>query len=223
MRTALTIAGAGVLANDSDVEGSALSAVLVSGPGNGTLTLNADGSFTYTPNANYNGADSFTYKANDGVADSATVTVSLTVTAVNDAPVAVADSYTTSEDTALVFSSGNSNQISITDIDSGGSNIQVTLTATNGTITLAATVGLSFSVGDGTADTTMTFTGTRATINARLNGMSFTPTQNYNGGAASVQIQTSDQGNTGIGGALSDNDTISITVNAINDAPVSIR
>ena len=64
--TALVIAAPGVLANDSDVEGDALTAVLVSGPANGTLALNADGSFTYTPAANYNGADSFTYKANDG-------------------------------------------------------------------------------------------------------------------------------------------------------------
>ena len=55
-----------VLANDTDVDGDALSAVLVSGPAHGSLTLNADGSFTYTPAANYNGPDSFTYKANDG-------------------------------------------------------------------------------------------------------------------------------------------------------------
>ena len=86
--TALTIPAAGVLANDTDVDGSALSAILVSGPAHGTLSLNADGSFTYTPAANYNGPDSFTYKANDGTADSSPVTVSLTVTAVNDAPVA---------------------------------------------------------------------------------------------------------------------------------------
>ena len=59
-----------MLGNDSDVDGDALTAVLVSGPANGTLTLNADGSFTYTPDANFNGTDSFTYKANDGTADS---------------------------------------------------------------------------------------------------------------------------------------------------------
>ena len=86
--TALTIPAAGVLANDTDLDGNALSAILVSGPAHGTLSLNADGSFTYTPAANYNGPDSFTYKANDGTADSSPVTVSLTVTAVNDAPVA---------------------------------------------------------------------------------------------------------------------------------------
>ena len=58
-----------MLANDTDVDGDALTAVLVTGPAHGTLTLNADGSFTYTPDANYNGADSFTYSANDGTAD----------------------------------------------------------------------------------------------------------------------------------------------------------
>ncbi|MGJ4953912.1 VCBS domain-containing protein [Bradyrhizobium sp. HKCCYLS20291] len=81
---ALTIAGAGVLANDHDAEGDALSAILVDGPSHGTLALNADGSFTYTPSADYNGVDSFTYKANDGLADSGIATVSITVTAVND-------------------------------------------------------------------------------------------------------------------------------------------
>jgi VCBS repeat-containing protein len=90
--TALVIAATGVLANDSDADGDALTAVLVTGPAHGTLTLNANGSFTYTPTANYSGADSFTYKPNDGSADGAPVTVSLTVTPVNDAPVAVADS-----------------------------------------------------------------------------------------------------------------------------------
>src|SRR5262249_23146950 len=62
----LTVAGPGVLANDHDVDSPTLHAVLVQGPAHGELSLNADGSFTYTPNADYNGADSFTYKANDG-------------------------------------------------------------------------------------------------------------------------------------------------------------
>src|SRR5439155_16353 len=85
--TTLTVITPGVLANDSDVEGDPLSAVLVSSPTHGTLTLNSDGSFTYTPALNYNGPDSFTYKANDGQVDSPTnATVSITVTPVNDAP-----------------------------------------------------------------------------------------------------------------------------------------
>jgi VCBS repeat-containing protein len=97
----LTVSAPGVLANDSDVEGDPLSAVLVSSPTHGTLSLNGDGSFSYTPATNYNGADSFTYKANDGTADSGTATVTITITAVNDAPVAVADSYNVNEDVTL--------------------------------------------------------------------------------------------------------------------------
>jgi len=57
--------------------------------------------FTYLPATNYNGADSFTYQANDGALNSGIATVSLTITGVNDAPVAVDDSYTTPEDTLL--------------------------------------------------------------------------------------------------------------------------
>jgi VCBS repeat-containing protein len=85
--TQLTVAAAqGVLANDSDPDGDELTASLVSGPTNGTLTLNTDGSFTYTPAANFNGTDSFTYKAGDGDLQSNRATVTLTVRTVNDAP-----------------------------------------------------------------------------------------------------------------------------------------
>src|SRR5439155_730467 len=91
----------GVLANDSDVDGDSLNAVLVSQPRHGSLTLNSNGSFSYVPSANYNGSDSFTYQANDGQADSGIATVSITITGVNDAPVALNDSYTTAEDTTL--------------------------------------------------------------------------------------------------------------------------
>jgi len=148
-------------------------------------------------------------------------TASITVTAVNDAPAnAMPAAQATDEDTALVFSSGNGNAISITDVDAGASALQVTLTGTNGLITLAGIAGLTFSLGDGTADGTMTFTGTAAAINAALNGLSFAPTANFNG-AAALSVNTSDQGNTGAGGALSDLDVVAITVNAVNDAPVN--
>src|SRR5207237_643312 len=93
--TTLVRGGPAVLANDSDVDGNPLTAILVSGTAHGTLALDADGGFTFTPAANYAGPDSFTYKANDGVTDSNVATVSLTINAVNDAPVAVADSYST--------------------------------------------------------------------------------------------------------------------------------
>jgi len=95
----LNIAAPGVLTNDSDPDGDSLTAILVSGPTHGTLTLNSNGSFTYTPNGNYNGPDSFTYKANDGKADSNVATVSIAVNPVNSQPVAISQPVTTDEDT----------------------------------------------------------------------------------------------------------------------------
>ena len=99
--TILTVAAPGVLGNDSDIDGDPLSAILDTGPGHGVLHLGADGSFDYTPNAGFFGSDSFTYKANDGQELSAAATVSITVNRVNNAPVAVDDSYATDEDTGL--------------------------------------------------------------------------------------------------------------------------
>jgi streptogramin lyase len=75
----LRVAAPGVLGNDSDADGEALTAARVSGPADGTLTLNADGAFTYTPAAGFHGRDSFTYRASDGTADSNTATVTITV------------------------------------------------------------------------------------------------------------------------------------------------
>ena len=90
-----------MLANDTDPDGDALTATLVTGPAHGTADpATADGSFTYTPTANFNGTDTFTYTVTDGTAHQHhAATVTITVTAVNDAPVAVADTYTTAEDT----------------------------------------------------------------------------------------------------------------------------
>lgn len=85
-------ASQGVLANDSDKDGDMMTAVLVSGPSNGSLTLNPDGSFTYIPGST--APDSFQYKANDGRNDSAVATVSITISATNAAPEARNDSYT---------------------------------------------------------------------------------------------------------------------------------
>ena len=71
----------GVLSNDSDDDGDEITAVLDNDVLSGTLTLNTDGSFTYTPDTNFVGTDSFTYHANDGTDDSNIVTVTITVTA----------------------------------------------------------------------------------------------------------------------------------------------
>jgi hypothetical protein len=100
--TTLTVAAAaGVLANDSDDDGDVLSVSLLSDVSNGTLALNADGSFDYTPGANFNGADAFTYTVSDGFGGEDTATVSITVNAVNDAPVAGDDEVATDVDAAV--------------------------------------------------------------------------------------------------------------------------
>jgi len=99
--TTLSIALPGLLANDSDPEGSPLTAIRVAGPARGTLILNADGSFTWTPPANFNGTDSFTYRASDGLLTSAITTVTLNVLPVNDSPVASDEAYTTSFNTPI--------------------------------------------------------------------------------------------------------------------------
>ena len=83
----------GVLANDADLNGDPLTAIKDSDPSHGTVTLNSDGSFTYTPTADYAGSDAFTYHASDGSGVSAPVTVTITVNPVNDAPAAHDDDY----------------------------------------------------------------------------------------------------------------------------------
>jgi VCBS repeat-containing protein len=75
----LTVDAPGVLENDTEAENNTLTAVKVSDPSNGTLSLDSNGSFTYAPNSNFNGTDTFTYKANDGTNDSNTATVTITV------------------------------------------------------------------------------------------------------------------------------------------------
>src|SRR5439155_12187394 len=90
-----------VLANPTDLHRQTLYRSLLSQPTHGSLTLNGNGSFSYTPVANYSGTDNFTYKANDGQADSGIATVTINIGGANDAPVAVNDSYTTAEDTTL--------------------------------------------------------------------------------------------------------------------------
>lgn len=118
-----TVGAPGVLSNDTDAQGNALTASLVSGVTKGTLIFNSNGSFTYAPNANVNGTDSFTYRANDGSLNSNTATVTITITAVNDAPVAVADSFSTARNTALIVTVP---QLLSNDFDVDGDTISAT-------------------------------------------------------------------------------------------------
>ena len=111
-----------------------------------------------------------------GALASNTLTQTITLTAVNDAPVnhVPTTAQVVAVNTNLVFSTGNGNAISVTDDDANGASETVTLTAGTGTLTLNGTAGLNFTTGDGTADTTMTFSGTLADINNALAGLSYT-------------------------------------------------
>ena len=73
------VAAPGVLANDSDIDGDSLTAILATGPSNGTVVLNPNGGFVYTPNPGACGPDSFTYRANDGTTNSNVATVTITL------------------------------------------------------------------------------------------------------------------------------------------------
>ena len=92
----------GVLANDFDADGDALTAQLVISPVNGSLTFHADGSFEYTPGLGYVGDDHFTYRAFDGLETSDPAMVTITVSGTSSAPIAVADTYTTTMNTTLI-------------------------------------------------------------------------------------------------------------------------
>jgi VCBS repeat-containing protein len=220
--TPLSVAAPGVLANDSD-DSPSITAVLVAGPAHASsFTLHADGSFDYTPMADYNGPDSFTYRASDGVLTSAVTTVNLTVTAVNDAPVNhVPDTSVTPitvyEDALLAFT--GSNGISISDVDAGSNAVQVTLTVVDGTLTLSDPSVLDVSTPNGTSH--LVLTGTISAINTALAGLTYQGNPDFSG-TDTLRIITSDLGNTGIGGALQAQDTVAIMVTPINHAPEGV-
>ncbi|WP_108461368.1 beta strand repeat-containing protein [Devosia naphthalenivorans] len=158
------------------------------------------------------GADPGTSGTATSEADVSTTT--LVVTAVNDAPVnQVPSSQSVDQDSALVFSSANGNGVSVSDVDAGGGTLRVSLTASNGALTLSSTAGLSFVLGSGSGDLTMTFEGTLTDINAALDGMSFNPNLGYHG-PASLSVVTSDLGLSGSGGTQTDADTIALDVQA---------
>ena len=152
-----------------------------------------------------------------------TGTFIIRISNVNEPPAVTAPvSLTVNEDSSNNAVAG----ISFADSDDFGGLERVTLNlgaSPKGTITLGTTIGLSFTTGDGTADTLMVFTGTKAAINTALASLRFTPTVNRNtvgiGNEQPLTITVDDQGNTGTGGALSDTETVLITINPVNDAP----
>ncbi|EGV1832534.1 tandem-95 repeat protein [Vibrio parahaemolyticus] len=168
-----------VLGNDTfEGDDKVVSLDTNNGPANGTVSVNPDGSVTYTPNDNYHGTDSFTYiVTSGGVSESTTVRVD--VTPVNDAPVAKDDIATTQEDTAVTIDVLPND----TDVDGDKLSIQ------------------SASVPEAQ--------GKVEIVDGKL---VFTPAENFNGDAEITYTVTD--------GALTDQATVKVTVNAVNDTPV---
>jgi hypothetical protein len=134
--TPLSVPAPGLLANDTDVEGTSLLASLVSDPAHGTIQLGTDGSFTYTPNADYHGADAFSYRVCEPSGPCGQpVTIALVVTPVNDAPVANADTTATAEDTPVTLDP----RANDADVDGDALAITGVTDGTHGTVTFTAT------------------------------------------------------------------------------------
>jgi hypothetical protein len=164
----------------TDLDGNTLTFAKVADPSHGTVTVNATtGAYTYTPTANYSGTDSFTFKVNDGTVDSAAATVSITVSAVNDVPVAIAASATTNEDTA------KTGTLAGTDLDGNTLTFAKVADPINGTVTVNASTGaytytptanysgtdsFTFKVNDGTVDSAV------ATVSLTIDPVNDAPT-----------------------------------------------
>lgn len=163
------------------------------------------------------------FTVHDGQDSSNSAIKNVIVTSTNDAPVHhVPAAQAMAQDAQLVFSSASGNGITISDSDVGSGMLSVTLTAAQGLLTLSSTSGLSFIVGTGSADATMTFQGNLADLNNALNGLVFTPHPGHHG-PASIQIGTSDLGSTGSGGAQTDSDVIAITVGSREPAVTGVN
>jgi len=117
-----------IVLTGSDVDGDALTFTIVTNPAHGTLA-GSGANVTYTPAANYNGSDNFTFRVNDGTANSNVATVSITVTPVNDAPIANNQALTTSEDIALPVT------LSGTDVDGGALTYTIVAPPLHGSLT----------------------------------------------------------------------------------------
>ena len=175
----------------------------------------------YLSNTDFSGVDSLSVSVDDqsntgtGGAKTDTKSVAITVSAVNDAPaLTVPSAQTVNEDTVLSITG-----ISVADVDAAAGAVKITMSVASGRITLAQTTGLTFTVGDGTSDAAMTFTGTLANVNLALARVDYLGNANYVG-ADSLSVSVDDQANTGTGGAKTDSKSIAITVSAVNDAPV---
>ncbi|MEW6569798.1 MAG: Ig-like domain-containing protein [Nitrospirota bacterium] len=168
----LTVVAPGVLTGETGT-----TAVLNSSTTNGAIVLNTDGSFTYTPNANFNGTDIFTYRSTDGITYSNVATVTITVNPINDAPVAVDDTSSTVEATAVIINVLAND----TDVDGDPLTVSFVTQGTNGlvvinpdnTVTYTPTPGFTgtdtftYTANDGTADSNVATV--TVTVNPHVN------------------------------------------------------
>jgi phosphodiesterase/alkaline phosphatase D-like protein len=151
-----------------------------------------------------------------------TATVLIDISAVNDAPVITAPvSAATNEDTPLNFGDSNENNISVSDIDVGDGTMSIDITA-NRAVSFQTVQGL---IGSGNGTLALSYTGTLTAVNAALSGMIFTPLadEHDEDGQAlgEITISVTDNGNSGANSRPgSDEVTITINVNPVNDAPV---
>lgn len=146
-------AALGLLANDSDPEMDPISALLASAPLHGMIALNLDGSFTYTPDADYAGIDTFTYFADDG-SHGAPITVTLTILPVNDAPTGQADAYFTEVNLTLNVGAAQGVRANDADVDNALSSLTVSLFSdvANGALTLNSDGSFTYIPDPGFAD-----------------------------------------------------------------------
>ena len=170
---------------------------LVTGPLHGTVIVHLDGTYTYTPSSDYNGADSFTYRLCDGDGSCSSATVSITVNPANDAPVANNDIATTPEDTAKT---GN---VLTNDTDTEGTALSVTQFIVDGDATVY------------TAGQTATITNVGTITIAGTGVYTFTPAANYHGPVPVITYTNSD-------GSLTDTATLTITVTPVIDVPIAV-
>ena len=193
-----------------DIDSSGLAYAVATGPQHGSVVLNADGSFVYTPNADYSGPDSFTFKANDGQLDSNIATVSLTVAPVNDAPTTSAASATFNDTAAKVFSASDFPFADGHDSPANGL-AAVVITTLPGAGTLSyngapVVAGQSVSLADLAAGK-----------------LTFTPgIHGWGPGYASFSFQVRDDGGTANGGQdTSASAVMTLNVNHVNHAPAA--
>ncbi|MDP3840701.1 MAG: tandem-95 repeat protein, partial [Methylococcales bacterium] len=142
--TVIIYTAAQLLGNDTDVDSPVLTIASVTSGSNGTAVLNGNGTVTFTPNANFNGAANFTYQATDGLLLSSPATVTVNVAPVNDAPVANPDSLVAPEDIAITYLASD---LLGNDTDVEGSPLTITsvTSGNNGTAVLNANGSVTFT------------------------------------------------------------------------------